>query len=89
MPPHTVRWISAFVQMTDFSFLIFISDEVMICHLRRHLGDFMHIYFARRFFDLEILKTLAATLVELYFDSVMLFVLGTIILFNGNMDWGG
>lgn len=46
------------------------------------LGDILRIYFAKRFFDIEMPQTLAATVMERYFDLIMLLILGSITLFS-------
>ncbi len=46
------------------------------------LGDFLRVYFARRFFDIDMPHTFAATFMERYFDLIVLLILGSVILLN-------
>ncbi|ACJ18485.1 hypothetical protein AYM17_05595 [Coxiella burnetii] len=46
------------------------------------LGDILRIYFAKQFFNLGISTTTAATLMERYFDLIMLLILGSLVLFS-------
>ena len=46
------------------------------------LGDILRIYFAKQFFNFSISTTTAATLMERYFDFVMLLILGSLVLFS-------
>ncbi|MBT8506267.1 hypothetical protein B1F79_00585 [Coxiella-like endosymbiont of Rhipicephalus sanguineus] len=46
------------------------------------IGDILKIYFVKRFYEIEMSYTLAATLMERYFDLIMLLILEAVALFS-------
>lgn len=46
------------------------------------LGDILRVYFAKRFYDIDMPRAAAATFMERYFDLIILLIFGSFILLN-------